>query len=507
MISSLVSHVRAQCRRQQLRLLFESSLALSQGWDSELERALFHQHISLPAFNSTVPQRPSPRNPMRLLKINDDGAFSLTEHLADPPRYAILSHTWSNEEVLFRHLVNDNPKSYMSRAGWKKIEFCIKRALMDGLKYCWLDTCCIDRSNSVELSEAIKSMFRWFRNATKCYVILEDLSVPKAEFTSLRPAQSRALGIAEDLKLKWFTRAWTLQELLAPSSIDFFSREGELLGDKRSLELGLQEITGIPLSALRGTPLSQFSFRERFSWAKGRRSTVPEDLVYSLLGIFDVYISPIYGEGFQAALRRFREQVSKKFSYQFSDDDDDEIWREWVAMTGEQEQPGVTAFLTSVDNASTHVSDSDTSADATRFGTNKSQTHQQTLVARVIVDYATDSGYGGSIASKPEAHQKVLVGRSSSALAAISETETEYADHETIYSDTPSLDDPRMLEYVTVFADELFGSLPTGFDLAEFERVEPHFEEILQTFALKLRFDGDTPELRSLMYLVHRYRA
>jgi hypothetical protein len=125
------------------------------------------------------------------------------------------------------------------------------------------------------------------------------------------------------------------------------------------------------------------------------------------------------------------------------------------------------------------------------------------------VDYITDSGYGGSGASKAQSYGKIFRESSSAALVAtITESEAESAGHETqtVYSDTESLREPKLLEYVTAFADELYGSLPPGFDKAEFERVLPLFDELLQTFAFKVSCDGNTPEYRNLMYLVHRYR-
>ena len=111
----------------------------------------------------------------------------------------------------------------------------------------------------------------------------------------------------------YFTRGWTLQELLAPGSVEFFSQEGNPLGDKRSLERQIHEITGIAVPALQGTPLSQFGVDERFSWAVNRQTTRKEDKAYSLLGIFDVYMPLIYGEGSDNAFTRLREEIDKAF--------------------------------------------------------------------------------------------------------------------------------------------------------------------------------------------------
>ena len=195
---------------------------------------------------------------MRLLQYDNGGGIGLTEFLEGdiPNKYAILSHTWEGEEVSFEDLQNGTKK-----AGYEKILFCAKQARRDGLQYFWVDTCCIDKSNSTELAEAINSMFRWYRDATKCYVYLRDVS---------RPQSYSADGSNEDWvsifrKSEWFRRGWTLQELITPASVDFFYKKGELLGNKASLERHICEVTGIPASALRGSPLSDLSVAERLS--------------------------------------------------------------------------------------------------------------------------------------------------------------------------------------------------------------------------------------------------
>jgi Heterokaryon incompatibility protein (HET) len=237
---------------------------------------------------------------MRLLKRNSAGELSLTENLVgdDIPEYAILSHTWgaNTEEVTFQDLKDGTGKA---KSGYKKIYFCKEQARHDGLQYFWVDTCCIDKSSSAELSEAIISMFRWYRNAAKCYVYLTDIS---------RPQQSWELAIR---KSRWFTRGWTLQELLAPVSVEFFSKDWEQLGDKKSLERHIHEITGIPVKALQGSLLSNFSVKERLLWAEKRHTTREEDNAYSLLGIFNIQIPVLYGEGRENAFKRLREEIDK----------------------------------------------------------------------------------------------------------------------------------------------------------------------------------------------------
>ena len=197
---------------------------------------------------------------MRLLERNNDGEFCLTKNFSDHiPKYAILSHTWGAdaEEVNFRDLIDGTGKS---KDGYRKIQFCGEQASRDGLQYFWVDICCIDKSNSTELAEAINSMFRWYCDAAKCYVYLSDVPKVKRKRRTLHSkfAWESAFRIS-----RWFTRGWTLQELLAPSSVEFFSQEGKRLGDKITLERQIHEITGIAISAIRRAPLCQFEVEER----------------------------------------------------------------------------------------------------------------------------------------------------------------------------------------------------------------------------------------------------
>jgi hypothetical protein len=243
---------------------------------------------------------------MRLLQVDENGQFSLTDDLINNiPPYAILSHTWGedHEEVNFNDLTKGPRKT---KAGYKKLRFCAEQAARHGLQYIWVDTCCIDKSNNTELSEAINSMFRWYRDAAKCYVYLSDVStddLDQAEPQPREPAFRRS---------RWFTRGWTLQELIAPSSVEFFCSKGIRLGDKKSLERQLHKITGIAVPALQGTPLSEFSVEERMSWAEKRETKREEDKAYSLLGIFNIHMPLIFGEGSENAFVRLREEINKR---------------------------------------------------------------------------------------------------------------------------------------------------------------------------------------------------
>lgn len=244
---------------------------------------------------------------MRLLTRNDAGSFSFADYPTSStiPPYAILSHTWGLEEVLYQDLEEGTG---LRKSGYRKIRFCGNQAERDGLRYFWVDTCCIDRSSSAELTTSINSMFRWYSNATKCYAYLEDVRSPTTRDSDQQNDQHWRLLFKRS---RWFTRGWTLQELIAPKTVEFFSQEGTALGDRESLEPLLCTITGIPAQALRGGPLSHFPTAERMSWAERRETTEPEDRAYSLLGIFDVQMPLIYSEGEQNALRRLREEITK----------------------------------------------------------------------------------------------------------------------------------------------------------------------------------------------------
>jgi Heterokaryon incompatibility protein (HET) len=245
---------------------------------------------------------------MRLLK-RENGIFSLTEFAENRvPEYAILSHTWgtTGEEIGFNDLVGGSfgvPAEGSGKIkGFHKLKFCADQAARDGLEYFWVDTCCIDKSDAVGLQYAINSMFRYYQNAAKCYVYLSDVHSGENRQAAWQP---------EFLASRWFTRGWTLQELIAPKSVQFFSKEGNRLGDKEMLERQIHEITRIPTKVLRQTPLSQFTVNERMSWMKDRETKYAEDKAYALQGLFGVYLPVIYGEGESNAFDRLRREIER----------------------------------------------------------------------------------------------------------------------------------------------------------------------------------------------------
>ena len=233
---------------------------------------------------------------MRLINIATYKLESFDE--VNLPKYGILSHTWEGEEVQFSEMINDSMANLQSEPKFRKVRECSKLAQIDGFKYIWVDTCCIDKSSSAELQEAINSMFRWYENAEVCYVFLSDHASGKL-------SDSRSLG-----KCRWVTRGWTLQELIAPSVVKFYAEDWSLLGDKENDAGYIADATGINLAALESRDLSNASVAQRMSWAAKRNCTRLEDVAYSLMGLFGINMPMLYGEG-NNAFRRLQEEIVK----------------------------------------------------------------------------------------------------------------------------------------------------------------------------------------------------
>ncbi|KAF7547413.1 hypothetical protein G7Z17_g7756 [Cylindrodendrum hubeiense] len=225
------------------------------------------------------------------------------------PEYAILSHTWGadDSEVLYTEYLQQQPTT-KSKAGYLKIQKTCNEAKKRCLNYVWIDTCCIDKTSSAELSEAINSMFRWYEAAEVCFAYLDD--VP--------PATGKAHDLFE--ASRWFTRGWTLQELLAPQNLDFFASDWTFIANRKDIASRVCTITGIhevylvdSVHATRTGLLQKASIAERMSWASQRMTTREEDIAYSLLGIFGVNMPLIYGEGMKAFLRLQEEIMRSAF--------------------------------------------------------------------------------------------------------------------------------------------------------------------------------------------------
>ncbi|KAH9847654.1 HET-domain-containing protein [Lenzites betulinus] len=222
-------------------------------------------------------------------------------------RYAILSHTWSSEgEQSYQDLLkiqeahsNEDPASPGASvlddpAVSDKIRGACVAAREDGYRLVWIDSCCIDQSSSAELSEAINSMFEWYRLASVCYAYLADV---EDDDDFLAEGSQFACS-------RWHTRGWTLQELIAPLHVVFLSQRWHAFGTKTTLATHLERITGIDCEVLTGeAALDIVSVARRMSWAAKRQTTRPEDEAYALMGIFGVSLPTIYGEGRRAFLR------------------------------------------------------------------------------------------------------------------------------------------------------------------------------------------------------------
>ncbi|KAF2092811.1 HET-domain-containing protein, partial [Rhizodiscina lignyota] len=213
------------------------------------------------------------------------------------PEYAILSHTWEHDgELSFQDMtaIHQNQE----RPGYAKVFNTCKRARTDGISYVWIDSCCIDKTSSSELSEAINSMYRWYQKACVCYAFLSDFDFESASPETAMPG------------CRWFTRGWCLQELLAPQNVHFFDVQWRYIGSKADLKVLISKITRIDEQVLvDNSVVGSIPVARRMSWASERKTTREEDIAYCLLGLFDVNMPLIYGEGPKAFLRLQEEII------------------------------------------------------------------------------------------------------------------------------------------------------------------------------------------------------
>jgi hypothetical protein len=279
---------------------------------------------------------------MRLINAH---TLKIQEFFGKRPPYAILSHTWGNHEVSFQDFLSSPALRQADTsfttgdgrgAGYAKIRATCAQARKQGLDYVWIDTCCIDKTSSAELGEAINSMFLWYRDAAICFAFLEDVDVghttPASSLSGV-PGAFGAMGLGHS---RWFTRGWTLQELIAPRNLEFYNKHWTKIGEKSSLAEPLHNITGVDEFVLKGGPLEQVSVGRRMSWASDRQTTREEDLAYSLLGIFNVNMPLIYGEG-RRAFQRLQEQILRQ--------SDDHTLFAWQSSTTDHDQNRATGLL------------------------------------------------------------------------------------------------------------------------------------------------------------------
>lgn len=240
---------------------------------------------------------------MWLINVN---TLELEEFGPNPPRYGILSHTWNaGQEISFQDW--KTPEIAKSKAGYAKIEGACRQASSDGLDYVWVDTNCINKTSSSELSEAINSMFAWYRNAVVCYVYLSDFEISQSDAHDFQQ-QPRASSFCRS---NWFTRGWTLQELLAPTHLLFYSKEWILYGNRDELARAISTATGIEESYVTNPRLFRTApIAKRMSWMSNRVTTRIEDIAYCMLGIFGINMALLYGEGSKAFLR-LQEEIIK----------------------------------------------------------------------------------------------------------------------------------------------------------------------------------------------------
>ncbi|KAL6703150.1 hypothetical protein ACN47E_010143 [Coniothyrium glycines] len=221
------------------------------------------------------------------------------------PEYAILSHRWEAEEVIFEDMLANTahlPTSQVRhKQGFSKVARFCALAAKDGFDWVWVDSCCIDKSSSAELQEAINSMFRWYQDAQICYAYLADVcgETGDAQETAFRQSL-------------WFTRGWTLQELIAPHSVEFYAKDWSPIGSKSSRYKVVSELTGIKQIAL-CRPWTEvqddFVAAEKMSWASHRQVSRAEDATYCLLGLFDINMPMLYGEGSVKAFHRLQQAI------------------------------------------------------------------------------------------------------------------------------------------------------------------------------------------------------
>lgn len=268
---------------------------------------------------------------MRLLKTEGYQLVEANDLPIPFPEYAILSHTWISpkDEITyqdFKQRKGDIENDIFKQKGWAKLRRYCDRAKRDGWEWAWMDTCCIDKTNPADTQEAINAMFRWYQNAGVCYAYLDDVDTAKVDGCpdsdlddiagrdSVADPASRTRTTLKGylIHAKWFTRGWTLQELLAPPYLVFVDTSWRRIGTRESWADEIKQASRIEarhLTNFNPTDFISCSIAMRFSWASSRLTTVEEDETYSLLGLFGISLPLIYGEGRRQAFDRLQRKL------------------------------------------------------------------------------------------------------------------------------------------------------------------------------------------------------
>ncbi|KIM56619.1 hypothetical protein SCLCIDRAFT_58021, partial [Scleroderma citrinum Foug A] len=216
--------------------------------------------------------------------------------------YMILSHWWIGQEVDYNEIVKlakmdeEERSEIFWRAGYQKILQSCEQVKKNGYKWLWVDTCCIDKRSSAELSEAINSMYRWYENSRICYAYLQDVHSSSLPTVCNNEKYPKSRGW-----LEWFSHGWTLQEMIVPRDVQFFNMDWHPIGDKRTLPPILEAITRVPQHILmEGLSSNRPCVAQIMSWAAYRTTTRVEDKAYSLMSLLDMNMPMLYGEGKKA---------------------------------------------------------------------------------------------------------------------------------------------------------------------------------------------------------------
>ena len=232
--------------------------------------------------------------------MNEANELAITDVYFDNfPPYAILSHTWGDGEINLKDVRNG---TWVQKTAASKMRFCIQQVRKDGLQYFWIDSCCINQKDVEELKRSLNSMFEWYKGASECYAYLEDVTSQSWE--------------SEFRTCRWFTRGWTLQELIAPRTVKFFTVDGSSIGTKATMATIIDEVTGIPQEVLCGGKLSSYPLEVRLAWIGKRETKRIEDQIYCLMGILATYIDPVYGFPISALRSKFRQALTQTWGEQ-----------------------------------------------------------------------------------------------------------------------------------------------------------------------------------------------